>query len=503
MGYIGAGISRFNTADELTVTGDATIDTTTLVVDSTNNRVGIGIAAPSEELEISGTGVQTLKLDRTDASTAGALTINSANGSNYIYNLTAKKLIFGTNNNSGLTLDENNKIGIGTTAPAHNVEIVATAAGSVNDSLQIRNNATSSGTGSRIRFINSTDNTSDTNGASISSVRNGNDNNLVFETENAERMRLDASGNLLVGKTAEGVGNVGFQARPDGFLAGTRNGGTVSYLNRLSSDGEILRFQKDSSTVGSIGTLSGRMYAGSGDVGVFFDSTNNMITPYSIDAGDTVDNTIDLGYSSRRFKDGYFNGSVYTTYVKGNGGHTGQVHFTGSHDVRFVTNGSERARFDDSANFLVGATSLNDTNGFTVFPTGSGSATMVRIDRNSNGTALQFRQGQSSIGTVSTTTSGVTYNTSSDRRLKSNIQDAESASDKIDAIQVRQFDWNADDSHQDYGLIAQELQPIEPMAVTGDADSDEMMGVDYSKLVPMLIKEIQELRGRVAALEAN
>ena len=42
MPYIGAGLTRFNTADELTVTGDAQIDTTTLVVDSTNNRVGVG-----------------------------------------------------------------------------------------------------------------------------------------------------------------------------------------------------------------------------------------------------------------------------------------------------------------------------------------------------------------------------------------------------------------------------------------------------------------------------
>ena len=67
---------------------------------------------------------------------------------------------------------------------------------------------------------------------------------------------------------------------------------------------------------------------------------------------------------------------------------------------------------------------------------------------------------------------------------------------------MRQFDWNVDGSHQDYGLIAQELQPIEPMAVSGSEDGDEMMGVDYSKLVPILIKEIQELRGRVAALEA-
>ena len=68
---------------------------------------------------------------------------------------------------------------------------------------------------------------------------------------------------------------------------------------------------------------------------------------------------------------------------------------------------------------------------------------------------------------------------------------------------MRQFDWNVDGSHQDFGLVAQELQPIAPTAVLGDADSDEMMAVDYSKLVPMLLKEIQELRSRVATLEAS
>lgn len=92
--------------------------------------------------------------------------------------------------------------GIGTASPAHNLEIVATAAGSVNDSLQIRNNATSTGTGSRIRFINSTDANSDANGASIASVRNGNDNDLVFETENSEAMRIDHSGNVGIGTSS-------------------------------------------------------------------------------------------------------------------------------------------------------------------------------------------------------------------------------------------------------------------------------------------------------------
>jgi hypothetical protein len=106
------------------------------------------------------------------------------------------------------------------------------------------------------------------------------------------------------------------------------------------------------------------------------------------------------------------------------------------------------------------------------------------------------------VGSISTNGVTTSYNTSSDQRLKENIADANDAGDKIDAIKVRQYDWKADGSHQDYGMIAQELQTVAPEAVSGDADSEEIMGVDYSKLVPMLVKEIQSLRTRITALES-
>jgi hypothetical protein len=72
---------------------------------------------------------------------------------------------------------------------------------------------------------------------------------------------------------------------------------------------------------------------------------------------------------------------------------------------------------------------------------------------------------------------------------------------KIDAIKVRQYDWKADGSHQDYGMVAQELMTVAPEAVSVPEDPEKMMGVDYSKLVPMMLKEIQSLRARVAQLE--
>jgi hypothetical protein len=175
---------------------------------------------------------------------------------------------------------------------------------------------------------------------------------------------------------------------------------------------------------------------------------------------------------------------------------------------------SEAMRIDSNGSVLLGTTDdviWNDASGEGIviyqgknFQIATNNDTCALLNRQgSDGSIQVFARGGTQVGRIDVTASATAYVTSSDRRLKSNIEDAASASDKIDAIQVRQFDWNVDNSHQEYGLIAQELQPIEPLAVSGNADSDEMMGVDYSKLVPMLIKEIQELRGRVAALEAN
>jgi hypothetical protein len=100
------------------------------------------------------------------------------------------------------------------------------------------------------------------------------------------------------------------------------------------------------------------------------------------------------------------------------------------------------------------------------------------------------------------TTTATAYNTSSDQRLKENIVNAPEFGSVIDAIQVRSFDWKTDQTHQRAGFIAQELVSVAPEAVYQPDDSDEMMAVDYSKLVPMLVKEIQSLRARVAALES-
>ena len=121
-------------------------------------------------------------------------------------------------------------------------------------------------------------------------------------------MTLDASGTVLVGRTAEGDSNVGHTFRQDGFSQKTRSGGLVADFNRLSSDGDICRFQKDGASVGIIGTNSGRFAIYGTDRGIRFTASELMPTNGS---GTATDDILSVGHPSYRFKDLYLSGGVF------------------------------------------------------------------------------------------------------------------------------------------------------------------------------------------------
>lgn len=140
--------------------------------------------------------------------------------------------------------------------------------------------------------------------------------------------------------------------------------------------------------------------------------------------------------------------------------------------------------------------------GFIGHTENSNNAALILRKLTNTGTMVRFYQQNSVVGSISTTASATAYNTTSDERLKENIADAQDAGELIDAIQVRQFDWKETGEHQRYGVVAQEVDQVTP-EITSTSEEDGFMSVDYSKLVPMLIKEIQSLRARVAQLESN
>ena len=64
------------------------------------------------------------------------------------------------------------------------------------------------------------------------------------------------------------------------------------------------------------------------------------------------------------------------------------------------------------------------------------------------------------------------------------------------------YKWKADESRS-YGVMAHELEEVLPQAVSGEKDAEEMQSVDYSKIVPLLVKSIQELSAKLEALECQ
>jgi hypothetical protein len=246
-----------------------------------------------------------------------------------------------------------------------------------------------------------------------------------------------------------------------------------------------LRFETGT---GGTGTEAMRI-ASSGNVGIGTSTINEKLVVYTDDSGSNfvqIANSTTTAANDRGF------------YIGIDANENARINQREDADLVFSTDDTEAMRLDSSGNLLVGTTSVSTDPGVQIFGAGN---IFTHIAGTAGADSMRFYRNSVEVGSITTTGTTTTYNTSSDARLKENIADAEDAGAKVDAIQVRQFDWKADGSHQDYGMIAQELLTVAPEAVSGDPESDDMMGVDYSKLVPMMLKEIQSLRARVAQLE--
>ena len=190
-----------------------------------------------------------------------------------------------------------------------------------------------------------------------------------------------------------------------------------------------------------------------------------------------------------------------------------------NHPLAFATNnGAEAMRIDSSGSvFVGGAGPIVYSKLLSQFNGSSNYGIVANDTSNSANTgfmafAVNGNSTSGSIGTIlrNGSSSAVLYNTTSDERLKENIADADDALSVVDAIQVRKYDWKDGGQHEDYGFIAQELAEVVNHVVSTGRTEEDMWGVDYGKLTPLLVKAIQEqqvaieaLTARVTALEAE
>ena len=187
----------------------------------------------------------------------------------------------------------------------------------------------------------------------------------------------------------------------------------------------------------------------------------------------------------------------------------------GSANQALVTDGSGTLSFA-----AAGASLANDANNRVVTATGSGGlngesgltfdGTTLNFNLSGSGTAAHFYNGGSLVGSITVSSANTHFNTSSDYRLKENIVDITDATDRVKKLKPKRFNFIADKTNTVVdGFLAHEVSSIVPEAITGEKDAVDSdgkiipQGIDQSKLVPLLVKTIQELEARIAVLESK
>ena len=273
---------------------------------------------------------------------------------------------------------------------------------------------------------------------------------MAFRTNNTERMRIDSSGNVGIGDTA-----------PLDKLEVNIGNTTNTYSSTLT---------KSSNTKGIWVTTDAN---GDDSVGIHLATGGG--THFSSIMGSRTNNAAHWG-TNLRF-------------------------YTHSNTTSSINTATERMRITGEGVIVQAGSS-----------TESSSLVLVsELTNNYRPIGFEHTTGGGYVGSVVTTSSGTTYNTTSDRRLKDNITTITDGKEKVLAMNPVNHTWIADpDAPAVHGFIAQEMKEIIPEAVTGDENSDEMMSMDYGRITPVIVaalqdalKEIEELKERINTLEAK
>jgi hypothetical protein len=366
---------------------------------------------------------------------------------------------------------------------------------------------------------------------------------LIFGTATTEKARITTGGNLLLGTTSD------FNTITIGSVSNANGISWNRYMNVFSefSSGASYISSNYYPTQGASGYKTS-LTASFGAAGMSISGTsggsNSGLIQFFVDpttsktSGDAftptermrIDSAGNVGIGSTSITTGV-SGTETTLFLKGNSSGkaasfvaannagTGAGYFgVGTNDFTFLisktnhalvlgTNDTERARIDSSGNLLVGTTNTSNSALINWYKE-SGT-----IETSLGGTTaaqnhIVFANPNGNVGSIQVSGSATSFNTSSDYRLKHDIQPMQNALATVAQLKPVTYKWNADDS-ESQGFIAHELQEVVPECVTGEKDAvdaegkPQYQGIDTSFLVATLTAAIQEQQAIIEQLKAR
>ena len=355
---------------------------------------------------------------------------------------------------------------------------------------------------------------------------------LAFRTAGGEAVRIDATGNVGIkntvmssfsnlpatdlvvgaGSTHSGItiysgtthgSNIGFA---DGTSGDARNQGIIQYHH----NGNYMRFFTNASERVRIDHNSGaRLFLGTTSDTSHGSADNNRLI---------VSGHSNNGAGLIGFVDTSGNTDATITANDGSLVITADTQQTASNSsMQFRVDNSEKMRIDSSGRLVINATGADSGAMQTISHDGNSTYGLSLATVNSSGTQYHQRflrggtQGTMAGYITSNSATTIAFNNASDERLKENIENSGSAIQDIKDLKVRQFDWKDNiDTHRDFGFVAQELHSIIPEAVSVGSDElddngkpKQSWGVDYSHIIPRLVKAVQEQQTKIESLEAE
>jgi hypothetical protein len=486
-------------------------DSNTLVIDATNNRVGINTASPSAVLHVVGNE------SILDDGTNGRITLGASDASvNRISSTTTgfgayrpiayratEHRFLSDGSTERMRITSAGNVGIGTSSPGEKLDV----------SGRIKFSAFSTDVNDYALYVVSGV------GLTLASSSSGGSTAMAFRTGNAERMRLDSSGNLGLGVTPS-VGNfVLLQTQRAAITGGANDRSEIAYNYYRTSGVDTYIGTDYASRYRQISGQHIWYYAPSGTAGTAATFTQAMTLDASGNLGvGTTSPTAKFHVSQTGTgTTGRFQSSASGSYINFvNASNSGVYIGSEGSAAYFETNGAERMRIDSSGNCLIGTTSADQGSnvGVKALPAGrlflvsSASAnTSDGFSMYSTGAAAyRFYVGYGgTINATSTTITGI-----SDQRVKENIVDLDDGLNAVMALKPRKFDWKAGkgkDIKGDRGFIAQEFETVFPDMIEEWRDpapeGEEPYKAVNANLIPVLVKAIQELKAEFDAYKAT